>query len=236
MRLRRGTGLILLSLSCLASPLARAQAPASSTPPQQPPAQTPPAQPPQPSAQQQQDAKTIYEHALSLYALGRYAEAAPLFEKAFELKPVPALLYNAAQAHRLAGHAEQAVTLYESYLRMYGDPSRRPEIEAHIAELKSAIAAQKAAATAPPTGAETSPVPPGGATTAAPTTAPSATPSSETLTATAPARPKPVYKKPWFWAAVGGGVLVVTGVIVGIAVGTRGHTSPPASFGTVDGN
>jgi tetratricopeptide (TPR) repeat protein len=191
--------------------------------------------PPEPTAQQQQDAKTIYEHALSLYALGRYAEAAPLFEKAFELKPVPALLYNAAQAHRLAGHAEQAVTLYESYLRMYGDPSRRPEIEAHIAELKSAIEAQKHAATSPPTGAETSAVPPGGATATTPAT-PSATPSSETLTAAAPARPKPIYKKPWFWAAVGGGVLVVTGVIVGIAVGTRGHTSPPASFGTVNGN
>jgi len=233
MRLRRGTGLILLSLTWLAQPLARAQAPATSPPTQPAPAQQPQAQPPpQPplTAQQQQDAKTIYEHALSLYALGRYAEAAPLFEKAFELKPVPALLYNAAQAHRLAGHAEQAVTLYESYLRMYGDPSRRAEIEAHIIELKKAIAAQHAAATSPPTSPETSAVPPGGA------TAPAATPSSETLTATAPARPKPVYKKPWFWAAVGGGVLVVTGVIVGVAVGTRGHTSPPASFGTVDGN
>ena len=224
MRLRRGTGLILLSLSWLAAPPARAQAPASP-----PPAQA-------------EDAKTIYEHALSLYALGRYAEAAPLFEKAFELKPVPALLYNAAQAHRLAGHAEQAVTLYESYLRMYGDPSRRAEIEAHIAELKSAIEAQKHAANAPPTGAETSPVPPGGATVTPPTqpappsATPSATPSAETLTASAPAKPKPLYKKPWFWAAVGGGALVVTGVIVGIVVGTRGHTSPPASFGTVDGN
>jgi len=208
----------------VAQPLARAQT-------QPPPAAVTPT--PSPN-----DAKSIYDHALSLYALGKYAEAAPLFERAFEMKPVPALLYNAAQAHRLAGHAERAVTLYESYLRLYGDPARRPEIEAHITELKTAIAAQQHAATAPPTGADTPP--PGTAmpTTSEPTTspAPAATPASETLTASAPPPKKPLIKKPWFWAAVGGGVLVVTGVIVGIAVGTRGHTSPPASFGTVDGN
>jgi hypothetical protein len=56
------------------------------------------------------------------------------------------------------------------------------------------------------------------------------------LTASAPPKKKPLIKRPWFWVAVGGGALVVTGVIVGIAVGTRGHTSPPASFGTIDGN
>lgn len=208
----------------VAPPLARAQ----TAPP--PAAVTPTPSP--------NDAKSIYDHALSLYALGKYAEAAPLFERAFEMKPVPALLYNAAQAHRLAGHAERAVTLYESYLRLYGDPARRPEIEAHIAELKTAIAAQQHAATAPPTGADTPP--PGTAlpTTSEPSTspAPTATPASETLTTSAPPAKKPLIKKPWFWVAVGGGVLVVTGVIVGIAVGTRGHTSPPASFGTVDGN
>ena len=200
-------------------------------------AQTPPpaAVTPTPSPN---DAKGIYDHALSLYALGKYAEAAPLFERAFEMKPVPALLYNAAQAHRLAGHAERAVTLYESYLRLYGDPARRPEIEAHIAELKTAIAAQQHAATSPPTSADAPPPGTGAPATTEPAAspAPSATPSSETLTASAPPPKKPLVKRPWFWVAVGGGVLVVTGVIVGIAVGTRGHTSPPASFGTVDGN
>ena len=220
----------------LGSPVARAQT-AQPSPGQtetQAPAQTqtpPPAQPPPPGAPD--EAKTIYERALSLYALGRYAEAAPLFERAFELKPIPALLYNAAQAHRLAGHAERAVTLYESYLHLYGDPSRKAEIEAHIAELKSAIAAHEHATTAPPTGAE---VPAAGPTASGPSSAPAAAPSSETLTASAPAKPKPLLKRPWFWAAVGGGALVIAGVVVGIVVGTRGHVSPPASFGTVNGN
>lgn len=215
----------------MAQPRARAQ-----TTPTPAPTPPPPSGAPAPgSTAQANDAKAIYDHALSLYALGRYAEAAPLFEKAFELKPIPALLYNAAQAHRFAGHAERAVTLYESYLRMFGDPERKGEIEQHIAELKAAIAAQQHAATSPPTGAETATVP--ATAPSSPTSAPPAVAtSSETLTASAPAKPKPLYKKAWFWAAVVGGAAVVAGISVGIAVGTRGHTSPPASFGTVDGN
>lgn len=202
-------------------------------------AQTAPATPATAAPAAGEDAKSIYEHALSLYALGKYAESAPMFERAFELKPVPALLYNAAQAHRLAGHAERAVTLYESYLRLYGDPARKAEIEAHIAELKSAIEAQKHAATSPPTGADTPTVPPTGANAAMTSSPADATPAAtthETLTASAPPAKKPLVKRPWFWVAVGGGAVVVGAVIIGIAVGTRGHTSPPASFGTVDGN
>jgi len=227
MRLVAGLHLLMLSLVTVLVPgVARAQ----TQPPEQ--ASPPQAKPAAPG----EDAKAIYDHALSLYALGRYAEAAPLFERAFELKPVPALLYNAAQSHRLAGHPERAVTLYESYLRLYGDPARKAEIEAHIAELKTAIAAQQHAATSPPTSADTAGASNATATPSPPSTTPSVAPSTETLTAAAPAKKPPLIKRPWFWAAVGGGALVVAGVIIGVTVGTRGHTSPPASFGTIDGN
>src|SRR4051812_10381646 len=114
----------------IGSPLARAQ-------------ESPPTEPAPAPAPKVEDAKTLYNDGLSLYALGRYAEAAPLFERAFELKHVPALLFNAAQAHRFAGHPERALTLYESYLHLYGDPARKTEIEAHIAEMKAAIEAQQ---------------------------------------------------------------------------------------------
>ena len=225
--------ILVLGLLTLA-PLARAQTadapPATPTPPTaNPPSPNPPSSPPGKS----EEAKSLFEKGMTLYALGRYADAAPLFERAFEIKPVPALLYNAAQAHRLAGHAARAVTLYESYLQLYGDPTRKPEIEAHIAELKQAIAAQEHAATSPPTGAEP---PPPSTTAPSSTPAPSEAPSSETLTASAPPKKTPLVKRPWFWAAVAGGAVVIAGVAVGIAFGTRGHTSPPATFGTVNGN
>ena len=85
------------------------------------------------------EARAYHEKAKAAFALSHYAQAAEFFEKAFELKSDPALLYHAAQAHRLAGNKERALTLYENYLRVYGRDERRPQIESRIEELKKAI-------------------------------------------------------------------------------------------------
>jgi hypothetical protein len=97
-----------------------------------------------------EDARSYLDKATAAYGLGRYATAAENFEKAYELKPDPALLYNAAQAHRLAGNKQRALELYESYLRMYGKKDKREEVERRIRELKQAIEHDKTVATSPP--------------------------------------------------------------------------------------
>jgi hypothetical protein len=61
---------------------------------------------------------------------------AVFFEKAFELKSDPALLYNAAQSHRLAGNKERALALYQNHLRVYGRDAKAASIETRIEELK----------------------------------------------------------------------------------------------------
>ena len=177
-----------------------------------------------PAQESSDDPKLLYERGSALYALGRYAEAAPLFERAFEIKPDPALLYNAAQAYRLMGDKPRALTLYQNYFRLYGDQiPNRDEVSHQIDQLKEAIASDEKSKTAPPTG--TQPL------------SKSDTPAATTLTAAPPPPSKPLIKRPWFWVAVGGGaVVVVTALAVGIAVGTRGHTSPAATFGTINGN
>jgi tetratricopeptide (TPR) repeat protein len=170
------------------------------------------------------EAKSLFERGSALYALGRYAEAAPLFERAFELKPDPALLYNAAQAYRLMGDKPRALTLYQNYFRLFGDQiPNRDEVAGQIDQLKDAIATDERAKNAPPVG--THPL------------AQSDAPAATTLTSAPPPPRKPLVKRPWFWVAVGGGAaVVITALAVGIAVGTRGHTSPPATFGTINGN
>ena len=96
------------------------------------------------------EARAYVEKATAAYALNKYAAAAENFEKAFELKPDPALLYNAAQSYRLAGNKERALALYESYLRVYPKEKKRPEIEGHIKQLKIAIEHDREAANSPP--------------------------------------------------------------------------------------
>lgn len=207
MRGGRSPGALLLLTLSLASSLARAQESPSTSPP--------------PQAKPAEDAKSLFQRGQALYALGRYAEAAPLFERAFEIKPVPALLFNAAQAHRFAGNRARALTLYESYLQLYNDPTRRPEVEALIAELKAAIAAQ----------------PPAPATASEPPTAPPTPATALTAPAPEPPRRRPgdsrLWRRWWFWTAAGG--VVAVGLGVGLGVGL--YRPPPATvtsdFGTV---
>ncbi|MDB4967783.1 MAG: Thiol-disulfide isomerase [Myxococcales bacterium] len=163
-----------------------------------------------------EDPKELFERGSALYALGRYGEAAPLFERAFELKPDPALLYNAAQAYRFNGDKRRALTLYVNYYRLYGDQiPNADDVQRQIDQLKEAIAADERAKPAP-------------------SPAPSVQPA---LVVTSRPPPKPLTRRPWFWGVVGGGaVVVITAVVVGIAVGTRGHSYPAATFGTVSGN
>ena len=90
-----------------------------------------------------EEARDYLDRANGAFALNHFVEAADNYEKAFALKPDPAVLYNAAQAHRLAGNKQRALDLYQSYLRMYGT-DRRAEIEKHIENLKQAIEKDRA--------------------------------------------------------------------------------------------
>src|SRR6185503_17849214 len=136
-----------------------------------------------------EDARVYLDKATAAYALNRYAVAAENFEKAFELKPDPALLYNAAQAYRLAGNKERALALYESYLRVYGGTDKRGQVEARIKDLKQAIEHDKVVATQPPN----TTLPIGGAD-PRPTTAPPPAPGAPP--APPPAMPPPVATVP----------------------------------------
>jgi tetratricopeptide (TPR) repeat protein len=209
-----------------------------------------------------EEARVYVDKATAAYALNKYAVAAENFEKAFELKPDPALLYNAAQAYRLAGNKERALSLYESYLRVYPKEKRRPEIEAHIKQLKQAIERDKEVANSPPVTTDpvgvgtadvrppaTSPTAatPGAPVTpiaqadappppAAPPPAQAASPSPVVLTQSADSRPKdePLTSKTWFWVAIGGGVVAAALVVVLLASG--GTDPASASLGRVSGN
>ena len=84
-----------------------------------------------------QAAKALNDKAMAEFGLGDYGPAAEHYEAAFRLKPDGALLYNAAQSHRLAGNKKRALELYRSFVRLYGAKnSLAPDARRRIGELE----------------------------------------------------------------------------------------------------
>jgi tetratricopeptide (TPR) repeat protein len=155
-------------------------------------------------------ARKHYERGTTLYDLRRYREAAAEYERAFELRNEPSLLFDIGQAYRLAGDYEPALRSYRAYLRRLPNAPDRPEVLRHIALTEKLLDEQRGAGARHPAG-EAAPTPPA----PAPAPAPSLQPSPA-LTATAPApAPTPVYKKWWLWTVVG---VVAAGTATGIAL------------------
>jgi tetratricopeptide (TPR) repeat protein len=190
------------------------------------------------------DAKAHDERAMSAYALGRFAEAAQEYEKAFELKPYPALLYNAAQAHRVSGNKARALLLYQNYLRVFGDrASNAADVRRHISELKQAIESEERSKTSPPVEPFAPGSPARSTTPSPPPTVPVEKPvvneeaKTTAVTAKTPGPAKALVKKPWFWVVVvGAAAVVATGLAVGIVYGSAKSQDPVPSMGVASGN
>jgi tetratricopeptide (TPR) repeat protein len=85
-------------------------------------------------------AKQYVDAGLAAQSTGDYDTAIAMYSKAYQLVPHPVLIFNMAQAHRLAGHIDQALALYAQYLAE--DPKGA---EAHTArELVAELRARKA--------------------------------------------------------------------------------------------
>ena len=185
-----------------------------------------------------QEAREHYEHANAYYGLGNYPKAAEEFEKAFELKHDPALLYNAAQSQRLAGNKPRALLLYQNLLRVYSSRiTNAAEISRHISELEKAIAGDESSRASPPV----APLPVGKEIVPAPASPPppveTTAPEPAAVVVAAPPPPRPLVKRGWFWGTVVG-VVVVAGaaVALGVTLGAPGSHDPRPSLGQLQAN
>ncbi len=186
------------------------------------------------------DARTLWKQGTTAYALGHYDEAATAYEKAYALHPDSALLYNAAQAHRLAGNKSRALLLYQSYLRLYERAPNRDEVQKFVTQLKAAIASEHDAATSPPTATAPGEPPPSTTGTTPTNTTPNvaASPSTATapatsgaLTAAPPERPNR-RRNVIIGVTVGVIAVVAIGLGVGLGIGLSKPARDPApSYG-----
>jgi tetratricopeptide (TPR) repeat protein len=196
-------------------------------------------------------ARQAYDEATAAFGLGHYGEAAEKYERAFSLRPDPALLYDAAQAYRLAGNRGRALELYRNYLRLYHDRQNADEARNQVAALTKAIEEDKAGdkigekalppsppvvaapVTALPPPVAPPPVPAPVLLTAPPS--PVAPAGIVTETPSAGESPSPAGgSRTWLWIAVG--AVVVVGGAVALVLATRSDKFPDASFGSAAGN
>jgi tetratricopeptide (TPR) repeat protein len=83
-------------------------------------------------------ARLHYNQGTKAFDLGLYDKAIAEYMTAYQAVNDPALLYNLAQAHRLAGHVRDALRFYRVYLQRLPGAENRPEVEQKIMELKQA--------------------------------------------------------------------------------------------------
>ena len=186
-------------------------------------------------------AREHYEKGTTAFDLGRYLDAAHEYEKAYEVRNDPALLYNIAQAYRLGHDYSSALRSYRSYLRRLPNAPNRAAVEAKIAEMQKAGDAPPPPQAPPPKAPPDVAPPPQPVVTPPPVTPPTPPAASGDddahaadralgVTSTAPPTHRPVYKKWWFWTIT---VVAVGAVAAGIAVGvTESQKNEPVA-GTV---
>jgi tetratricopeptide (TPR) repeat protein len=120
--------------------------------------------PGKPKLDKKKQANEYVEQGLAAQQKGEYDGALALYGKAYELVPHPVLLFNMAQAHRLAGRPGLARDLYRQYLDAEPKGAKAKTAREFLVAMEAQIAAQAAAAkpepTPPPTPTPTPAAPP----------------------------------------------------------------------------
>ena len=86
------------------------------------------------------------------YDLGEFKQAADEYILVYRLRPIPAVLFNIAQAYRQGGEYERARQFYKSYLRDSPNTKDKKRIEQDIKEMGELLAKEKKTRDAGPTG------------------------------------------------------------------------------------
>lgn len=89
-------------------------------------------------------AKQLGDEAGRKYNLGQFDAALDLYTKAYDTYPAAGLLFNLGQCHRSLGNHERAVFFYEGYLREKPKAPNRDLVEELLTEERALLARQRA--------------------------------------------------------------------------------------------
>jgi tetratricopeptide (TPR) repeat protein len=169
------------------------------------------AEPAHPSATDEPEVQRHAELGKRHYERERYREAIVEYRKAYELKADPIFLHEIAQSYRHLGIIDRALFFYDRYLTADPEAPHREEVETIIEELE---AARAAGADPPATAPAPLPSPPPTVRFPPPRAADPAivVVGGGSLPQAAPSRP--LWKRWWFWGALGAAALGITAGVV----------------------
>jgi tetratricopeptide (TPR) repeat protein len=181
--------------------------------------------------------------------LGRFKEALAEFSKAYELKPLPAFLFNIGQCHRHLKNYEKAIYFFESYLRDKPQAKNRKFVTKEIKTVKKLLAEQRAKEEEQKRLQEQQRVEEERQAALlkqkqelekkrleqlAKLNTVTVTDNTSQTISSKPEEVAPFYKSWWFWTLVGC-VVVGTSVGIGVGVGAQGDVvQPSGSLGFID--
>lgn len=148
---------------------------------------------------------------------GRFREALGEYQRAYDLAPVPELLFNIARCREQLGETAAAIAGYEQYLAAKPNAEDRADVESHLEQLRAGLPSPAPATAPPPT---TAPPP---LTVAPPAVAP---PVASPVTQERPSR-----RGLWIGLGVGASVVAVGAVLLGVFLGRPTTADPvPGNF------
>lgn len=169
-------------------------------------------------------AKEFIGRATQRFSAGEYAAAIDDYRAAYQLRQLPTLIFNIAQAHRKASQWQEALANYERFIKEDSKSSLVPEAEAHAAAMRAKIEAEKsslereAAARLAQQRVEE-------AEALAKAREEERKKAEAALLLATTAKKEPIYKRPWFWIVIGGAAAAAIGVGIGVGLYLREPSS-----------
>lgn len=167
--------------------------------------------------------KDLVARATQRFGSGDFSGAIEDYRAAYQLKPLPTLLFNIAQAYRKNSQWPEALTSFERFIKEDPKSTLIPEAEAQAAAMRAKIDAERA--TAERATAEQVAKQRADEAEALAKVREEERKKAEAALLLATQKKEPVYKRPWFWGVMAG----VAAIGVGTAIGVGLYMREPAS-------
>jgi tetratricopeptide (TPR) repeat protein len=92
-----------------------------------------------PSATDRARAEALFREAQVAYEAERYPEAIRGYQAAYDVVPIPAFLFNIAQAHRLSGEPRAALAMYRRFLAIAPEHVLSADARRFAAQLEQSL-------------------------------------------------------------------------------------------------